>query len=417
MARSAERNLFPISVARGGFLHEQTRGRSVHTVLPLQFAFVRILHLVDDSLIADGGVTLRQLLSRLKPPAFEHRVGLMGRLDAAAWADAGCPVVRFGRRWAWSLAAALPVRAEIRRWGVEVVHAWGDEAAAAAQLAAGDVGPVVVTAITPPRPHRWSRWLSAVRGLWGASLPLVACPSQVARRRAIEAGVPDTRCRVIRPAVDFAAINAARRAGGRTELGIPAEGPVLLTMPPPSRVGGHYDAVWAAALIRQLWPHTRIIIPGVSAEARRLERFAASFNMPDLLILTGDRVPFERLLAVSDLVVTAARGDVPMGGLAWAMAAGVPVVGAAVPAVAEYIADHHNGMLYKPGRPTVLAARIRAALRDRALCRRLADTARGEAYELFGLTRLVEEYQALYHDARTGSLWATSPQCSHGRCR
>ncbi|MGB9625434.1 MAG: hypothetical protein ACPMAQ_11280, partial [Phycisphaerae bacterium] len=58
--------------------------------------------------------------------------------------------------------------------------------------------------------------------------------------------------------------------------------------------------------------------------------------------------------------------------------------------------------LCKPGRPMVLASRIRAALGDIALVRRLTETARGQAFEVFGLTRLVNQYRTLYENAMRG---------------
>lgn len=362
---------------------------------------VRILHLIDETVGEDSLVTLRQLVARLVTPTHEHLIGVIGPMETPAFSGSTAGVVRFGRRWGWALASALPVRAAMRDRGVAIIHAWSDSAAAIAQLAAGGDDRVVVTASVPPARRSWSRWWSACAGLSSSRTPAVVCPSRLFYRRAIEAGFPDAQCGVIRPAVDFAAINEAKRSIRRESLGIAQDAPVLLTAWPPSRPGGHYYAVWAAAVLQQVWPNLRIILPGVSRECCRLQRFAASFQQPGLLVTPGRRFEFERLLAASNLMVIAATDDVPTGAIAWAMAAGVPIVGSAIPAVAEYIADHQNGLLCKAGEPMVLASRIRTAMLDAALTRRISETARGQAFEVFGLSRLVSQYRALYDNVLT----------------
>jgi len=361
-----------------------------------------ILHLIDDATADDSLVTLRQLIRRLPRPEYRHILGVVGRTAIPAWAEGAAGVLRFGGRLGWVPTTALPVRAAIRDCGAQIVHAWSDTTAAVAQFAASGDCRVVVTVGTPPARRAWSKWWAAFGGLPSSPAPAIVCPSRLFFRRAIEAGIPTIRCGVIRPAVDFSAINEARRTMERAALGISEGAPVLLTPSPPSRPGGHYCAVWAAAVLQQIWPGLRIILPGESMECRRLRRFAASFRQPDLLITPGRRFELEQLLVLADLMVVPAIGDVPTGAVAWAMAAGVPVVGSAVPSVAEYIADHQNGLLCKPGKPMVLASRIRAAMGDIALMRRLTETARAQAFEVFGLTRLVDQYRALYENVLHG---------------
>jgi glycosyltransferase involved in cell wall biosynthesis len=359
---------------------------------------VRILHLIDETVGDDSLVTLRQLMHRLAAPTHEHLLGVVGPMETPAWAGPAGNTIHFGRRLGWVLASALPVHAALRDRGVQIAHAWSDPTAAIAQLAATGGCRIVVTVSAPPAARPWSRWWSAFGGSPSSPAPAIVCPSQLFFRRAIEAGIPTIRCGVIRPGVDFAAINAGKRSMRRESLGIAGSGPVLLTPPPPSRPGGHYHAVWATAVLQQIWPDVRIILPGVSRECRRLQRFAASFHQPDLVVTPGRRFEFEQLLAIADFMVVAAVDDVATGAIAWAMAAGVPIVASAVPAVAEYIADHQNGLLCKPGRPMVLASRIRTALQDASLMRRLSEAARGQAFEVFSVTRLIRQYRALYEN-------------------
>ncbi len=355
---------------------------------------IRVLHLIDETAHEGTWATLRRLIGHGVLPGCEHGIALLGRADEPAGGSAVASI-RFPARFGWLPAIAPRVRGTLRRRHIHLVHAWGPLATAIAHLAVDD-SPFIATVTSPPVRRSWSRWWWFGSGSAEPLASAIVCPSQTYLRRAIEAGMPADRCGVIQPAVDFAAINEARRSSRREMLGLAASGPVLLTAPPPSRAGGHYHAVWAAAILQHVWPDTRIVVPGVSAEARRLRRFVASFGQPALLVATGNRFPFERLLAIADVMVVAAHEDVPAEPIAWAMAAGTPIVATAVPAVTEYLADHRNALLCRPGKATVLAARIRALLRDPALSRRLADTGRGDAFGAFGAERLIRQYRALY---------------------
>jgi glycosyltransferase involved in cell wall biosynthesis len=360
---------------------------------------IRVLHLIDEAMHDDAWRMLRQLTARLGGPHYAHVVGLIGPVANEL---AGVRDVRFGRRWGWLPASAVGVRAAAAKGEVNVLHAWTGSAAAVAQLASEGRRPVILTVVETPHRSRWSRWVAATAGCPVAP-SAVACVSKMFFRRAVEAGLPPGSCGVIRPAIDFGLISAARRTMSRALLGIPGGAPVLLTDGPASRAGGQYYAIWAAALLQQIWPDVRVVVPGVTRENHRLQRFVASFRLPQMLVSPGRREPIERLLAVADVFVTAARGDTATGCLPWAMASGVPIVGSAVPCVAEFIADHQNGLLCPPDDPVALAGRIRAALRDRDLARRIGETARAQAYESFSLGRMTRQYQKLYDNVLVGA--------------
>jgi glycosyltransferase involved in cell wall biosynthesis len=85
------------------------------------------------------------------------------------------------------------------------------------------------------------------------------------------------------------------------------------------------------------------------------------------------------------------------------MAAGVAVIGTAVHAVAELIANKLNGLLFKqtPGRSMV--ASLFRLLTDRVSQDKVRETARGQAYEVFGLRRCVEQHMRLYDNVLNGS--------------
>lgn len=218
----------------------------------------------------------------------------------------------------------------------------------------------------------------------------------------MEAGAPREFTTIIRPGVDFAAIRAARERTPRDGLGLPSSGRIYLTISPPSRAAGHFAAAWAMAILHQLSPESRLIIPGCSREQLRLARLREQIYCPEILELTEDRHAIAELLAISDMLVVPASGDVPTGWLAWAMAASVPIVATAVPAIAELIADRHNGFLCRSCEPHAVAARICRAWESPDLVRQCTETARGQGYDVFRAQASLAQYEQLFDNLAGG---------------
>ena len=96
-------------------------------------------------------------------------------------------------------------------------------------------------------------------------------------------------------------------------------------------------------------------------------------------------------------MVAPARQDVSTGWLAWAMAAGVPIIGSPVASIRELIRHELNGLLCPP-RPHDLATAIRKALEQPELPARWAETASGQAYEVFRLEGFTSQFAALFRN-------------------
>ncbi len=202
---------------------------------------------------------------------------------------------------------------------------------------------------------------------------------------------------VIRGPADFAAINQMRQRNLRSEI-VGEDGPVLLLSGPASREGGQFMGLWAAAIVAQVYPRLRVIAPYDSKERRRLVRFVEQIQMASMLICPDDRLTWPELVTCADAFVTPAVKETCTEPLSVAMAGGLVVVGSAVRSVAEIVADRHNGLLCKPGKPKLLAARILTALEDAALIKQVTDTARGQAYDVFSVRAFVENYLHVYEN-------------------
>ncbi len=276
-----------------------------------------------------------------------------------------------------------------------MLHAWGVEAAWACAVAASD-SPLLLTLLDPS--------LLDHHPGWGRPLPLrcvVVAGSRTLRGRLLTAGVAPDRVAVVRGAIDFGAVNRARDEGLRARVVGDAK-PVVLMSGPASRSGGQWQGLWAAAIVKHVRHDLTVIVPCDSRERRRIVRFSDRIGVPGVLTLPDPGLGWPQLAACADVLMIPATGDVCIEPLAAAMAAGIPIVGGAVHSVAEIIADGMNGLLCTHSGPRQLAARLLVALEDETLRGRVTETARGQAYEVFGVRTFADNYRRIYQNLLSG---------------
>jgi len=358
---------------------------------------IRVGHVIDSTLAWDQRASLEQLLERLPGDRVARVVATM----------AG-GATHLASRLATKVTplACLPRLGELngfvlRRFAdvhlIDLWHAWGPYAAAAA---VASQRPVVLDVVDPLLVGRHGR---KIRTLVESGRLVVACGSQIVRRRLVERGVPLTAAAVVRPAVDFATINKYRRSPIREQLGIARDDFVVVT---PERIvggDGHFDAVLAACLLNLIDGRIRIIVPGTSAERSRIEQCVATIPAPTTLICPNSTYPTEQLITMSDALVIVPRGDIATTSIAWAMAAETVVIGTATYAVAELIANKVNGLLFKLEPQRRMVSDMAPLLRHRDGHAKLKEVARGQAYEVFGVRRFVEQTMQLYDNVCAGA--------------
>jgi glycosyltransferase involved in cell wall biosynthesis len=230
----------------------------------------------------------------------------------------------------------------------------------------------------------------------------VVCSTQWIRRRLIENGVPAECCVVIRPGIDFGAIQKVRKSSLRNDQGIAEDDYVVLLPEPGSRGHSHRAAFWAGSLLNHLEGRYKVIVPGTTREVERIIGFALTLPTAPTLIAPGDAIPVENLVAIADALVVPDTGDVPTTAIAWAMGAGAAVIAAASYAVTELIVSKVNGLLYKHPEGKSPALRIIPLLRDRESQRKVKEAARGQAYEVFSLRRYVDQHIQVYENLLAG---------------
>ncbi len=357
-----------------------------------------VCHVFDDFTGWEQRVAVSQLIDHLPSERFR---GYLAALDAEAVGTLRTlnqPIQLFTCPGGLALMAAPSLGRFVSGRRVDVLHAWGVRAALVAGTAPGV--PLVIELFDPRYAASHVKLLRSIARPRGFA---VICSSQTVQRRLVTGGVPSELCVVIRPGVDFAILNRDGRLSLRDELGIKAGTLVAVVPEPAGREGGHLDAFLAAKLAS--FAHEgdlKIILPGESREQRRIARLAASLPGPDVLVTPGRRYPFEQLLPAGDALVVAARGDIATTSIAWAMAANVAVIGSAVYAVAELIANKLNGLLFKQVPSESMAGAIARLLGDHTALARAKEVARGHAYEAFGLRRCIQQHMRVYDNLLQG---------------
>jgi glycosyltransferase involved in cell wall biosynthesis len=190
------------------------------------------------------------------------------------------------------------------------------------------------------------------------------------------------------------AVAADARAAARAALGVPP-GHILVTMVGIMRSGkGHAELIDAARRFPEGTP-VHLLLVGDGPLRRRLAAAATGVRCP--VTFAGYRTDVPVLLAASDLVAHPARADALPTALIEALAAGRPVVAAAVGGIPEIVTPE-AGRLVPPGDVAALAAEIGRLASDGEARRRLGAGARARFEQEFEVGTWARRLRRCYDD-------------------
>jgi teichuronic acid biosynthesis glycosyltransferase TuaC len=202
---------------------------------------------------------------------------------------------------------------------------------------------------------RWIRW--AAQRADG-----IVAVSDALRDRLIELGVPGSRIVVLRNGVDLELFAPQDRAAARRELGLGAEGPIVLSVSSLVPLKGVDLVIRAVAALRD----ASLVVVGEGPEASALRGLAEALQLRERVRFLAP-MPQQRLVAVYNaadvLVLASAREGCP-NVLLEALACGTPVVAAAVGGVPEIVRKGAAGRVVAERTPEALARAIRDLLAD-----------------------------------------------------
>jgi glycosyltransferase involved in cell wall biosynthesis len=155
-------------------------------------------------------------------------------------------------------------------------------------------------------------------------------------------------------------------------------------------------------------PNAELMIVGGPADSQQhadaytgLAKFAAALGISDRVIFSGQvaRSAMPALLRSADLVVSTCQYE-PSGMTSLqAMACGTPVIAPPVDGHADAVVDGTTGILIPPGRPALLAQRIRQLLAHPMLLEAYGVAAADRARSRYSWDRIAAETLAVYDKA------------------
>jgi glycosyltransferase involved in cell wall biosynthesis len=165
--------------------------------------------------------------------------------------------------------------------------------------------------------------------------------------------------------------------------------------------------VAALRTVRAAVPHARLVLAGDGpfAYTARLRAQAARLEVDEAIFWLGHREDIPEILSALDVFVLASLDEaLPMAVLE-AMAAGLPVVAAAVGGVPEIVGQEDTGLLVPPRDAPALASALIALARDPGRRHRLGTAGRQRALERFSAATQVPLVEAALQRAAGTSRW------------
>ncbi|TSC32842.1 glycosyltransferase [Corallococcus sp. Z5C101001] len=228
---------------------------------------------------------------------------------------------------------------------------------------------------------------------------LVACGSEV--RASLERWSPKllTRVVTIENGVPLeVALGAEARRTARARLGVPRDATVVGYLGRLSEEKG--PDLLVDAFLRHFadTPDTHLVMIGPGPMEAELRARAAASPLAGRIHFTGAVLEASRLLPAFDVYVQPSRREGRSLSLLEAMAAGLPTVSHAIPAIHEVHRDGRTSLLVATGDVDALGGAVKRLARDVELRMRLGSAAKLEA-QRFSLSTMVDLYAGLYRGA------------------
>ena len=286
--------------------------------------------------------------------------------------------------------AARRLRAETE--GCRVLHAWSRFAAEAATPVAARRRQRLLLTVPFAASAATARDLAAAahRENW-----LLAVPTRTLRTHLISLRVGAADVRVVPPAAE-PVDRAARRAAARRALGL-AEDDFLFVAPQEmTRHAGHKHVAWAHAIVREIGCRAKVLLVGDGPARPFVENFADSTGFGHEVLRVGYRLPPAECLAAADAAAFLAKRDRGVGGLAAAMAAGLPALCTRLAGQMETCPEGEASVGCEPGVPRTAAAGMLKLIEQDGLAERLGGNAkaRAEAFRPAAIRAALDEIYA-----------------------
>jgi len=363
---------------------------------------LRVLQLVESMEVAGAEQVVLSLVRGLDRSRYEPWVGCLtveGPL-AKECREAGVPVLALGKRAGLDLSVLADLVRTMRRERIDVVHThvwnadvWGRVAGFLAGV------PVRITTYHSVDVWKRRRHLAVDFCLARISNGIVCVSEAVRSFYRSRAGVPESKLRVVLNGIDPSAFEApVNVAAKRRELGLPAEGPVMIVVARLLPEKGHRYLIEAVSELRRSFPTATLLVVGAGPSREDLDVRARALGLHGSGVrFLGERRDVPELLAASDVFVlpSSIREGLSIS-LLEAMAARRPVLVTDIGGNRQTVDDGKTGLVVAPADAAALHRGLLELLQDPMRARELAEAGRAKLDREFGAQRMVSDTEALY---------------------
>lgn len=233
------------------------------------------------------------------------------------------------------------------------------------------------------------------RWVWGRVDQVLSVSTRLAERMARDLGFPLDRIKVIRNGVDLDRFRPRDRATARAALGLPMHQLVIGTVGRLVPVKDQITLLKALAHLRAGGVTCSAIIAGTGPLRDMLVGQANALGLTDVSFV-GNRDDVERVLPAFDVFVLSSESEGLSNTIQEAMACGLPVVATRVGGADELVDENRSGLLVPRRDPRALAEAIRRLAVDPHCRESMGAAGRQRAEALFGLDRMIREYETMY---------------------
>lgn len=146
----------------------------------------------------------------------------------------------------------------------------------------------------------------------------------------------------------------------------------------------------------------RLLLVGDGEQKAGLQKLAKELNLENQVIFAGTvgHADLPKYLKLADVFVRPSHSEGLGSAFLEAMAAGLPVMGAAVGGIPDFLTDTETGLFCDPLDPQDIAKKITIVLEDEDLRRKIIRNARELVREKYDWEQIAEEYQKFYEMGR-----------------
>jgi len=339
---------------------------------------------------------------------FDVRVACLGRMgpfmkDVEAL---NVPISEYSTRSMYSyrtLREQVRFAREIRREGIQIVHAYGFYPNLFAVIpAALGTDCVTIASVRDMGVFSDRRRLRSISHAMACRFAdCVIANSNAARQWLMAQGLGTYDIRVIPNGIPIPPKRDEKGASPiRSEFNIDRTAPLIGLVGRLTRTKGLEVFLESAAAIATRYPSARFLIVGdacVEPTYRtELEQRARELNLGGAVIFAGQRIDVPQIMREIDISVLPSLSESFSNTLLESMANGVPVVATNVGGNPEIVTDGLNGILVPPKDPATLSRAIAQLLECPELARRLGEAARAKVVKDYSVDSLLRRTEELY---------------------